>query len=133
MALAQSRQDALAARVAGLAAAAQGWLATAQADALARLTAMGLPGKRDEYWRYTDPAALISPAALPADLFDTRDEPPVSTTMPSALLDGINSATRSCERNPTKPKAAPTKAIAAAATIDARTKPRVTAGLGKEA
>ena len=77
MALAQSRQDALAARVAGLAAAPQGWLATAQADALARLTAMGLPGKRDEYWRYTDPAALISPAALPADLFDTRDEPPV--------------------------------------------------------
>jgi len=77
MALAQSRQDALAARVAGLAAAPRGWLATAQAEALARLTAMGLPGKRDEYWRYTDPAALILPEAQPADLFDTRDEPPV--------------------------------------------------------
>lgn len=77
MALAQSRQDALAARIAGLAAAPRGWLATAQAEALARLTAMGLPGKRDEYWRYTDPAALISPEAQPANLFDTRDEPPV--------------------------------------------------------
>ena len=33
-----------------------GWARRA-AEALARLTAMGLPGKRDEYWRYTDPAS----------------------------------------------------------------------------
>lgn len=77
MALAQSRQDALAARIDGLAVAPRGWLAAAQAEALARLTEMGLPGKRDEYWRYTDPASLISSEAEPANLFDTRDEPPV--------------------------------------------------------
>ena len=77
MALAQSKQDALDARIAGLSFAQKGWLVAAQADALARLTAMGMPGKRDEYWRYTDPASLISPEAQPAELFDTRDEPPV--------------------------------------------------------
>lgn len=77
MALAQSKQDALDARIAGLSFAQKGWLVAAQADALARLTAMGMPGNRDEYWRYTDPASLISPEAQPAELFDTRDEPPV--------------------------------------------------------
>ena len=98
MALAQSRQDALAARVAGLAAAPRGWLATAQAEALARLTAMGLPGKRDEYWRYTDPAALISPEAQPADLFDTRDEPPVFDAIDRlkiVFVDGVFDPTQS--------------------------------------
>ncbi|MBE0555114.1 MAG: Fe-S cluster assembly protein SufD, partial [Rhodobacteraceae bacterium] len=42
----------------------------------ARLTAMGLPGKRDEYWRYTDPSALVAPAAPKAALFDPGDERP---------------------------------------------------------
>ncbi|MEY3534354.1 MAG: Fe-S cluster assembly protein SufD [Pseudomonadota bacterium] len=36
---------------------------------------MGLPGKRDEYWRYTDPSSLTAPAAPKADLFDTKGEP----------------------------------------------------------
>lgn len=98
MALAQSRQDALAARIAGLAAAPRGWLATAQAEALARLTAMGLPGKRDEYWRYTDPAPLISPEAQPANLFDTRDEPPVFDAIDRlkiVFVDGVFDAAQS--------------------------------------
>ncbi len=30
----------------------KGWLAAARADALSRLRAMGLPARRDEYWRY---------------------------------------------------------------------------------
>jgi Fe-S cluster assembly protein SufD len=42
---------------------------------LQRLTGMGLPGKRDEYWRYTDPTDLIVPAAPQAALFDMSDEP----------------------------------------------------------
>lgn len=77
MALAQGKQEALAARIAGLSFAPQGWLGSARAQALARLTAMGLPGKRDEYWRYTDPASLISAQPTPASLFDPGDEAPV--------------------------------------------------------
>jgi Fe-S cluster assembly protein SufD len=35
-----------------------GFTATARASALARLADMGLPTRRDEYWRWTDPAAF---------------------------------------------------------------------------
>jgi len=77
MALPQAKQDALAARIAGLTLQQGGWLGAARAEALARLTAMGLPGKRDEYWRYTDPSALVAPAAPRAALFDPGDERPV--------------------------------------------------------
>ncbi len=37
-----------------------GWLGDARQDALGRLQAVGLPGRRDEYWRYTDPAPFVS-------------------------------------------------------------------------
>ena len=77
MALPQAKQDALAARIAGLTFAREGWLGAARAEALARLTAMGLPGKRDEYWRYTDPAGLTAVEAPRAAVFDASDETPV--------------------------------------------------------
>jgi Fe-S cluster assembly protein SufD len=35
----------------------------ARAYAAARLAAMGMPVRRDEYWRYTDPASLTQPVA----------------------------------------------------------------------
>lgn len=57
--------------------APQGWLESARAEGQARLDAMGLPAKRDEYWRYTDPASLTATAPLPAALFDAGDEPAV--------------------------------------------------------
>ncbi len=82
MALAKARGDALAARIAGLALPQGGWLGAARADALARLTAMGLPTKRDEYWRYTDPTDLTVTPAPRAATFDMGDEPP--------LFDGID-------------------------------------------
>lgn len=75
MALAVAKQDALAARIAGLSFAPEGWLGAARAGALARLSAMGLPGKRDEYWRYTDPASLTAADAPKAALFAADDEP----------------------------------------------------------
>ena len=76
MALAQAKHDALAARVSGLALPdGKGWLAAARADARARLGAMGLPVRRDEYWRYTDPATLVAPAAPVAARFNPGDEP----------------------------------------------------------
>lgn len=59
-----------------------GFSARARQDALGRLRAMGLPGPRDEYWRYTDPRGFNAPVpqALPiphADetpLFDGLDK-----------------------------------------------------------
>ena len=77
MALAQAKQDALAARIDGLDLPGGGWMAAARADALARLAAMGLPAKRDEYWRYTDPGSLISIVPVPALAFEPGDEAPV--------------------------------------------------------
>ncbi|MGA1274564.1 MAG: Fe-S cluster assembly protein SufD, partial [Gemmobacter sp.] len=59
---------ALAALLEVLPAPAQGgWLAAAQAAGAARLAAMGLPQRRDEYWRYTDPAGFNAPLPDPAE------------------------------------------------------------------
>ncbi len=76
MAILQAKQDALAARIAGLALVDDGWAGAARREALDRLTAMGLPSKRDEYWRYTDPSALVAPEAPRAAVFDDSDEAP---------------------------------------------------------
>ena len=75
MGLVQVKQDQLAARLAGL--ALPTGCDAARADAVARLQAMGLPGKRDEYWRYTDPASLTVSLAPVAAVFDPTDEAPV--------------------------------------------------------
>ena len=37
------------------------WVRAARQAALARVQSMGLPGRRDEYWRNTDPLSLITP------------------------------------------------------------------------
>jgi Fe-S cluster assembly protein SufD len=74
MGLMKAKSDALAARLVGRVAGQGGWLGAAQELALDRLQPMGLPGKRDEYWRYTDPSSLTAPAAPKADLFDTKGE-----------------------------------------------------------
>ena len=52
---------------------AQGWQGKARKEALARVHAMGLPAKRDEYWRFTDPSSLMGPVT-PAALFDAEGE-----------------------------------------------------------
>lgn len=74
MALAQARDDALTARISGLALPQAGWLGAARADAVARLRNIGLPTRRDEYWRYTDPSTLNEALAPAAVVFDPRDE-----------------------------------------------------------
>ena len=45
-------------------------MAVARDAALARLSAMGLPGKRDEYWHYTNPSAFNAAKAMPAAVGD---------------------------------------------------------------
>ena len=89
-ALLKAKQEALAERLAG-APATGGWLGAAQAAARTRAATMGLPSKRDEYWRYTDPTGLNVPQVLPADLFDGA-EPPVFTALDRVKLvfvDGV--------------------------------------------
>lgn len=73
-----ARLSATAGRLAALTPpASPAWAAPARDAALARLGAMGLPEKRDEYWRYTDPARLTDPVARPADVFRIADERPM--------------------------------------------------------
>lgn len=92
MALAQAKLDAAEARLAALDVPQGAWAAAARGDALARLRATGLPGKRDEYWRYTDPTTLNQVAPAPAALFDPGDEPMVFTgidRLKLVFVDGV--------------------------------------------
>jgi Fe-S cluster assembly protein SufD len=47
----------------------------ARRAALARLSGMGLPQRRDEYWRYTDPAGLVAPEVGRAALLEDTEAP----------------------------------------------------------
>ncbi|SFG06418.1 Fe-S cluster assembly protein SufD [Palleronia marisminoris] len=78
MALPQAKQDATEARLAALTLPVQdGWTRAARADALARLTKSGLPGPRDEYWRWTRPAELNAVDVPGAAPMDESDEAPI--------------------------------------------------------
>lgn len=69
-----ARVETTEARIAALDLPRGGFTAPARAAALARLRDMGLATKRDEYWRYTDPAALNAWPAPEAALFDGEPE-----------------------------------------------------------
>ena len=75
MGLVQAKQDELATRLATL--VLPTGLDCARADAFARLMTMGLPGRRDEYWRYTDAATLNDATAAKSAVFDASDDSPV--------------------------------------------------------
>ncbi|TMV49245.1 Fe-S cluster assembly protein SufD, partial [Thioclava sp. BHET1] len=76
MALSEAKAQATEARLA-LLPEPQGaaWLQLARGTALSRLTAIGLPGRRDEYWKYTNPADLISAEVPAAVAYDAAGEP----------------------------------------------------------
>ncbi|MEX0285689.1 MAG: SufD family Fe-S cluster assembly protein [Paracoccaceae bacterium] len=76
MAVAEARPDPTEARIEGLNLPTGGWSEKARTEALARLRAMGVPGRRDEYWKYTRPDTLTAPDAPRAALF-THDEGPM--------------------------------------------------------
>lgn len=76
MALPQLKQDATDARLAALSMPlGAAWAVEARGDALARVTKMGLPSRRDEYWKYTDPSSLVDVAATEAALFSSDEAP----------------------------------------------------------
>lgn len=88
----------VAARLAGLDLPEGGALAPARAAAQARLAAMGLPGRRDEYWRYTNPADLTAPVAPRAKVHDIKDEEPLFNVIDRVKLvfvDGVFDAAAS--------------------------------------
>ncbi|MGJ8624071.1 MAG: SufB/SufD family protein [Yoonia sp.] len=75
-ALAKLKMDTTAARLDGVTLPqAAAWSNAARADALARVQDMGLPTKRDEYWKYTDPTSLTALDAASAAVFDTDEVP----------------------------------------------------------
>nr|WP_245727375.1 SufD family Fe-S cluster assembly protein [Paracoccus isoporae] len=68
---------ALSARLDVLDLPAGGFTAAARKDALARLRAVGLPKPRDEYWRYTNPAAFNAPVPDPIPLAEQGPDSPL--------------------------------------------------------
>ncbi|EKE43516.1 protein SufD [Oceaniovalibus guishaninsula JLT2003] len=77
-ALPKRRQDATEARLTNLRLPVSGgWTLPAREDALTRLGAMGLPQRRDEYWRFTDPAAFNAVEVAEAEPFQNDDETPL--------------------------------------------------------
>ncbi|MCW1955067.1 SufD family Fe-S cluster assembly protein [uncultured Lentibacter sp.] len=90
-AAAESRLDA-----AGLPEAA-GWSRAAREEALVRLRKMGLPSRRDEYWKYTRPDTLTQAEAPEAAVF-ASDEAPVFDSferLKIVFVDGVFSAEES--------------------------------------
>ncbi|MBV7393657.1 Fe-S cluster assembly protein SufD [Mameliella sediminis] len=94
MALPQAKQDATEARIDALVLPEGGWAETARREALARVRAMGLPGARDEYWKYTRPDTLVAAEAPKASVF-AHDEAPLFNDrdrLKIVFVDGVFSA-----------------------------------------
>jgi Fe-S cluster assembly protein SufD len=92
MAIAKLKSDATEARLAGvtLPDGAQ-WAQVARSDALTRLRKVGLPSKRDEYWKYTNPSELTAPIAPQAALLDANEAPLFAGTdrLKIVFVDGV--------------------------------------------
>ncbi len=91
-----ARLEATEARIAALDLPKGGFTAAARATALARFREMGLPTRRDEYWRWTDPAAFNAPE--PRSSAALRVEKPIFTGRDKVRLifvDGVFDAAAS--------------------------------------
>lgn len=100
MAVAQAKLDALAARLAGLSFDPASAVRAARAEAVSRLSAMGLPSRRDEYWRYTDPSSLVAPVAASAAVYDDAADAALFSALDSVKLvfvDGVFDAAQSSD------------------------------------
>ncbi|UYV39154.1 SufD family Fe-S cluster assembly protein [Rhodobacteraceae bacterium D3-12] len=97
-ALKQAKQEAAALRLEGVSLPkGAGWITAAREDALTRVKDMGLPGRRDEYWKYTRPDTLTHAEAPTAAVLE-RDEEPVFTPIDRVKLvfvDGVFDASAS--------------------------------------
>ncbi len=75
--------------------AGKDWITRARSDARARLLAMGLPTRRDEYWRYTDPRRLLDAGAPDAELRDTAAGFDAADCVKLVFVDGVFDAAAS--------------------------------------
>ncbi|MGH1329411.1 MAG: Fe-S cluster assembly protein SufD [Paracoccaceae bacterium] len=77
MAVSQAKFEAAEARLsaAGPLPAGAQWATNIRQTAQTRVLASGLPGRRDEYWKYTDPTSLTTAQAPKAALFDAQETP----------------------------------------------------------
>ena len=74
MAAPQTKPDVTEARLAAHSLPGGGvWATAAREDALSRVRAMGLPTRRDEYWKFTRPDTLVEAGAPEAALFETDE------------------------------------------------------------
>ncbi|MEL6468001.1 MAG: SufD family Fe-S cluster assembly protein [Pseudomonadota bacterium] len=78
-------------RLAALTLPQNGWADAARKAALSRVREMGLPARRDEYWKFTRPDTLVQPDAPQAALFE-NDEGPLFADMDRlkiVFVDGV--------------------------------------------
>lgn len=75
MADAATKPNPTEAMIASLAMPAGTWAVAAREDALARLRVMGLPQRRDEYWKYTRPDTLTQVDAPKATVLESDEAP----------------------------------------------------------
>ncbi|MBO9477074.1 Fe-S cluster assembly protein SufD [Shimia sp. R11_0] len=70
------KQEAAVARLAEMAVPSGGqWITEAREAALARVKDMGLPERRDEYWKFTRPDTLVQSDVAEAATFETGEAP----------------------------------------------------------
>lgn len=67
------------------------WAQAARVAAEARLNAMGMPGRRDEYWKYTNPTSFTDVVAPEAQIFVSDDAPIFegTDTLRVVFVDGV--------------------------------------------
>ncbi len=75
MGLPELKQTATEARLDALQMPQGGWSMAARAAAVARVRAMGLPSRRDEYWKFTRPDTLTAVDVPQAAAFDPEEKP----------------------------------------------------------
>lgn len=91
MAVAERNMDATTARLAALTLPTGGWCEAARQEALLRVQNMGLPNRRDEYWKYTRPDSLVQIDAPQAAVF-VHDELPLFDSLDRlkiVFVDGV--------------------------------------------
>ncbi|QAX29584.1 SufB/SufD family protein [Leisingera sp. NJS204] len=91
MALPEVKQSATEARLSALTLPESGCLKAARQAALSRVQTMGLPSRRDEYWKYTRPETLVQAEALNAAVFAAEETPMFSAfeRLNIVFVDGV--------------------------------------------
>ncbi|MEP5728767.1 MAG: Fe-S cluster assembly protein SufD [Sulfitobacter sp.] len=101
MADAAAKLSATEALIAGRTIDAKGWSTSARQDAMSRFNNMGVPDRRDEYWKFTRPDSLTQPQPPKATVFENDDAPLFDTIdrLKIVFVDGVFDAAASDDLN----------------------------------